>query len=183
MRSLVAFRTRPSTTSRPPPSAPVNLGEAPHLLANRSEIHFWLGEALAAAGRFAEAIAEWNGRAGASGDFQSMSVQPFSEMTYYSALALRRLRRTSEANRLLRDLLRYAHDLARRPARIDYFATSLPSMLLFDDDLQEHQRTTAHFLEAQAWLGLGKRARARRLLRSILRRDPNHELASSLRRS
>jgi tetratricopeptide (TPR) repeat protein len=158
----------------------VNLGEAPHLLANRSEIHFWRGEALAAAGRFDDATAEWTAAASASGDFQSMSVQPFSEMTYSSALALRRLRRAAEANRLLRSLLRYALELARRPARIDYFATSLPSMLLFDDDLQERQRATARFLEAQARMGLGERARARHLLRTILRLDPNHELAAEL---
>jgi Tfp pilus assembly protein PilF len=53
-------------------------------------------------------------------------------------------------------------------------------MLLFEDDLQFRQTTTALFLEAQAWLGLGHRARAKRLLRAVLRRDPNHALAADL---
>ena len=39
-------------------------------------------------------------------------------------------------------------------------------MLLFDDDLQARQQTTALFLEAQARLGLGQTAAARRLLRA-----------------
>ena len=46
------------------------------------------------------------------------------------------------------------------PAKIDYFATSLPTMLLFDDDLQLRQETTALFLQAQARLGLGEKRKA-----------------------
>ena len=109
-----------------------------------------------------------------------MSVRAFSEMTYYSALALARLGRKEKSRQLFRALLAYAQALARSPAVIDYFATSLPTMLLFDDDLPARQTTTALFLEAQARLGLGQRADARRLLRQVLRRDPSHALAHDL---
>jgi len=160
--------------------APENLGEAKHLLANQSDIHFWLGEALKAAGKTDEARQHWKSAAKFKGDFQAMSVRQFSEMTYYSALALFRLHQTTTAKKLLRDLLRYAKELSQAPAKIDYFATSLPTMLLFDEDLQERQQTTARFLEAQALLGLGQRARAKKLLHSILARDPNHPLAADL---
>ena len=51
-------------------------------------------------------------------------------------------------------------------------------MLLFDDDLQFRQETTARFLQAQAWLGLGRRSAAKKLLSTVLRRDPNHALAA-----
>jgi hypothetical protein len=51
-------------------------------------------------------------------------------------------------------------------------------MLLFDDDLQFRQETTALFLQAQAQLGLGKTAQAKSLLKVVLRRDPNHALAA-----
>jgi hypothetical protein len=114
------------------------------------------------------------------GDFQAMTVHAFSEMTYYSARALSRLGRQREARQLLRGLLGEARKRARSPATVDYFATSLPTMLLFDDDLQARQQTTALFLEAQARLGLGQTAPARRLLRTVLRRDPNHALAADL---
>ena len=80
----------------------------------------------------------------------------------------------------MRDLLAYARHLEKTPAKIDYFATSLPTMLLFDDDLQFRQETRALFLQAQAWLGLGRRPRARALLATVLRRDPNHALAADL---
>ncbi len=53
-------------------------------------------------------------------------------------------------------------------------------MLLFDDDLQFRQETTALFLQAQAQLGLGKISEAKSLLQTTLRRDPNHAAAADL---
>jgi len=161
-------------------AAPENLGEARHLLANQSDVHFWLGEAGAAAGDLRSARVHWTAAATFRGDFQEMSVRTFSEQTYFSALAWRRLGRTARARRLLRGLLGHARRLARTPARIDYFATSLPTMLLFDDDLPARRITTALVLEAQARLGLGQRTAAQRLLARILRRDPSHALAADL---
>lgn len=161
-------------------SAPLNLGEANHLLANQSDLRLALGDALAAAGRRADAIPQWRAAAEFKGDFQGMSVRAYSEITYYSALALRRLGKKAAADKLLRALLAYAQTLAKTEAKIDYFATSLPTMLLFDDDLQARQLTTALFLEAQARLGLGQKARAAALLRTVLKRDPAHALAADL---
>jgi len=79
-------------------------------------------------------------------------------------------------------LLAYARKLQAAPAKIDYFATSLPTMLIFDDDLQFRQETTALFLQAQAHLGLGRRTKARTLLQTVLHRDPNHALAADFLR-
>jgi len=161
-------------------TAPDNLGEANHLLANQSHLHLELGDALAAAGRRSDALALWRTAAAFKGDFQGMSVRVFSEITYYSALALRRLGRQAAAEKLLRALLAHAKALAKSEARIDYFATSLPTMLLFDDDLQATQLTTALFLEAQARLGLGQKARAKALLNTVLKRAPAHQEAADL---
>ena len=102
------------------------------------------------------------------------------ETTYFSALALRSLGRNDEAEKLLRDLLDAARNLAKAPAKIDYFATSLPAMLLFEDDLQHRQAIHAKLLEAQAHLGLGEKSAAEKLLHEILRDDPNHALAADL---
>jgi tetratricopeptide (TPR) repeat protein len=160
--------------------SPRNLGEAKHLLANRSDAHYWLAHALAKAGDRRSARKHWKLAADFKGDFQEMSVRTFSEMTYYSAISMTRLARRESARKLLKQLLAYAQDLSKSSARIDYFATSLPTMLLFDDDLDFRQKTTALFLEAQAWLGLRKFKKAKSLLASVLRRDPNHALAADL---
>lgn len=161
-------------------SAPGNLGEARHLLANASDIRYWLGRACDALGDKAAAREHWTAAAEFRGDFQDMSVRAFSEMTYYSALSLTALGRKAESRKLLKGLLAYAKDLGKTAAKIDYFATSLPTMLLFEADIQATRETTALFLEAQARLGLGETAAARRLLKEVLRRDPNHALAADL---
>ncbi len=111
-----------------------------------------------------------------------MSVRAFSEMTYYSAVSRERLGQRAKAKQLFCDLRAYAHKLQKEPAEIDYFATSLPTMLLFDDDLQFRQETTALFLQAQAQLGLGRKTKARALLQAVLHRDPNHALAADFLR-
>jgi tetratricopeptide (TPR) repeat protein len=160
--------------------SPPNLGEAKHLLANQSDIHYWLGVALDLLGEKKSAREHWIAAATFKGDFQEMSVRAFSEMTFYSALSWNRLGRKAKAKKLLRDLLAYADKLARSPVKIDYFATSLPTMLLFDDDLQFRQETGALFLQAQAHLGLGRRLKAKGLLKKVLKRDPNHALATDL---
>jgi tetratricopeptide (TPR) repeat protein len=161
--------------------SPRNLSEAKHLLANQSDIHYWLGCALAESGDKAKARAQWLAAANFQGDFQEMSVRAFSEMTFYSALSREKLGQRAKAKGLFRALLAYALKLQRSRAKIDYFATSLPAMLLFDDDLQFRQETTALFLQAQARLGLGKKAAAKFLLQTVLRRDPNHALAADLK--
>jgi tetratricopeptide (TPR) repeat protein len=162
-------------------ATPPNLSEARHLLANQSDLHYELGRAYAALGQTAKAKAHWTAAAEFKGDFQGMSVRSFSEMTYFSAAALAALGRKPEARQLFQRLLTYALKLEKEPATIDYFATSLPTMLLFEEDLAAQQRITAQFLQAQACAGLGKRAQALRLLATVLRRDPAHALAAELR--
>ncbi|HVS53112.1 MAG TPA: DUF5107 domain-containing protein [Opitutaceae bacterium] len=153
---------------------PENLGEARHLLANAADLYFWLGCAHAALGDKTAARSAWRQAAGAIGDFQEMRVTAFSEQTYFAARALEKLGRRAAARALWRKMLAYARGLARQPATIDYFATSLPTMILFEDDLRARQATHAQFLQALAQLGLGEMKAAREKLRGVLRRDPSH---------
>jgi tetratricopeptide (TPR) repeat protein len=161
-------------------SAPLNLAEAKHLLANQSDIHFWLGEACAASADSTSAREHWMAAATFKGDFQAMSVRLFSEMTFYSALSWARLGEKLRAEQLFRDLHAYADELAHTPAKIDYFATSLPTMLLFEEDLQARQLITAKFLKAQALIGLDQAAAAKELLHEILRSNPSHAPSTDL---
>jgi tetratricopeptide (TPR) repeat protein len=159
---------------------PQSLSEGRHLLANSSNLEFWLGEAWSAAGDPTRAAFHWERAARQRGDFLQMQVRSVSEMTYWSALALRRLGRSEEADSLFAQILSYAAELEKETPKIDYFATSLPAMLLFEEDLQRRQHITATFLRAEALLGQGQITAARAALDEVLRLDRSHSGAHDL---
>jgi tetratricopeptide (TPR) repeat protein len=161
-------------------AVPAHLGEARHLLSHPCEVHLWLGRALAAAGDQAAARQQWAAAVAMPGGPRSLLSGAEPEQAGFAALALRHLGRPAGARRLLLALLDHARALAAAPATVDYFATSLPTLLLFDDDLAARQRLRARVLEAQALLGLGRTAAGRARLRAVLRRDPGHARAADL---
>jgi tetratricopeptide (TPR) repeat protein len=161
-------------------ATPENLGEARHLLSNPSDIYFWLGVAHQESGEHATAQSWWRKAAATSGDFHQMSATPYSEMTYYRAMCMRRLGQREEADRLVHELENYARTLSRAKPKIDYFATSLPAMLLFTEDVKKRNAITAKLLRAGANLAAGGAKRGVRLLKEILTEDPNHPFAADL---
>ncbi len=159
---------------------PASLGEARHLLANPSDVLYWLGTAQSTTGNIERARAAWEIAASFRGDFQLMSVRAYSELSYFSAKALEALGRGEESKALFKAILTYADSLLATTATIDYFATSLPTMLLFEDDLQKRQNALAYLMKAQAYYGLGLVAQAADELASVLELDPNNALAIDL---
>ena len=114
---------------------PDDLGEKYHLLQAKADVLYWQGRALRAFGREDEAVAAFQAAASESGDFQGMAVTEFSELTIFKALALRELNQWSEAVAVLDAVSDYAAVEMKVPAKVDYFATSLPNLLVFEEDL------------------------------------------------
>ena len=159
---------------------PHSLGEANHLLANQSEILYWLGVATDASGDRATAQRLWQRGASTRGDFQQMAVAEVSDNTYWVAACLEALGERDAATELYRKIEAFALVLEHQRPMVDYFATSLPTMLLFDDDLVLRNRIQSMYLRAQAALGLHQTAEAESLANEILRLDPSHTGASDL---
>jgi tetratricopeptide (TPR) repeat protein len=162
---------------------PASLGEARHPLASTAALQLLRGDALAAAGDEDAARAAWE-LAARDGDFRAMSADPHSEATYSSVLALRRLGRHGEARDRTESLRAWVDALDAVPATVDYFATSLPSMLLFAEDPAVEKRRRVAFLRAQLDLLDGAPERASERLDALLSDDPHHidalELLSAL---
>ena len=147
---------------------PENLGEAYHLLQAKADVNYWLGRALRALGRLDEASAAFEASANEAGDFAEMAVTSHSPLSYYRGLALRELGREDEAMAVFASLRDFATARLGETARIDYFATSLPNLLVFDEDLQARRDAENHLLLAFAHHGLGDRKEARRFLDLVL---------------
>ena len=125
---------------------PDRLGEKYHLLQAKADVTFWQGKALRALHREAEALAKFEAAAAESGDFQGMAVTAFSELTVFKALALRELGRESEARQVLEAMAAHAVAESKIPARIEYLATSLPNLLVFEEDIQESKKSQMRHL-------------------------------------
>ena len=162
---------------------PQSISEAHHLLVNLSAVDYWLGVAYRENGLDVKSSAHFERAARNQADFQQMQVQLISDMTYWNAKALEEIGRKAESQALFRKIYDYGVALGSKSPRIDYFATSLPAMLLFEEDLEERQSITVLFLMAQGLLGLGRTDEAGKLLGEVLAKDHNHTGALDLQRA
>jgi tetratricopeptide (TPR) repeat protein len=145
---------------------PENLGEAKHLLTLETHLDYFSGLALQELGRDEEAREYWHKAA--------QTETGNGDMTFYKALALRELEKDSQAVMLLNELLEFALRQIHATPKIDYFATSLPNFLLFDDDLKKRNQIHCGYLAGLAKLGLGRTEEAVADLREVLALDINH---------
>ena len=77
-------------------------------------------------------------------------------------------------------MLRHAEHRKQEPAVIDYFATSLPNLLVFEEDLKARRDAEADLIAALAQHGLGQREEARAHALQALDFDPSSPLALAL---
>ena len=159
---------------------PENLSEARHLLANQSDVYYWIGAACAAAFQQDEAAEWWRKASSYRGDFQQMSVMSISDMTFWTASAHKALREEGIAASLFEQLLQRAIELEQEAPKIEYFATSLPAMLLFEEDLVKRNRVAALYLRGQGFAGLEQYREAEEALTALLEIDRNHAGAMDL---
>jgi len=151
---------------------PHNLGEGKHLLTLERDLDYFSGLASEQCGDRERASRFWDAAAA-----------PLPEpgiYSYFQALALRELGNEEAARDVLSNLARFAEEKRKAVAKIDYFATSLPNLLLFDDDLEERNRIESLLLSALADHGLGHTDKAIGELRQVIAVDPNHLFAISV---
>jgi tetratricopeptide (TPR) repeat protein len=160
---------------------PASLSEANHLLANQSDVYYWIGIAQNELGNTKNAVEWWRKAARSTGDFQQMAVREVSDMSYWSGLAERQLGNLAAAEKIFSDIYIYSCELEASKVEIDYFASSLPTMLTFEEDLQRRTKIDSLFLRAQALAGLNRSLEAEEFLERTLKLDPNHAGAMDFR--
>jgi hypothetical protein len=160
---------------------PESLGEAYHQLQAKADVNYWIGRALQALGRADEARAYFALSADEAGEFTDMAVTAHSPLSYFRGLSLRELGREQAACETFSDLRTFAEAKLKEVAKIDYFATSLPNLLVFDEDLQARRDAKNHLLLALAHHGLGEDESARAALERALAFTCADQLAADLR--
>jgi hypothetical protein len=129
--------------------APANLGEGRHPAGSLAERLVALGDALSRAGDGEAAAGAWNQ---ACSEGSPLAVDPplAGPADYWNGVACSRLGRHAEAEWIWRQLEARADELETALALPDYFATSLPELLLFDTDTAGARLETAALLRALA---------------------------------
>jgi tetratricopeptide (TPR) repeat protein len=147
-------------------SYPESLGEGKHLLTPEADLRYLAGLARKAL----------RDEEGSKACFQKAAgtETPPSRMTYYQALAMKELGEGAASARKLEELLAFAEKEMHSEVKIDYFATSLPNFLIFEDDLQKRNWVDCTFLKGLAYLGLGQISEAKKAFRDVLALDVNH---------
>jgi predicted Zn-dependent protease len=151
---------------------PQNLGEGKHLLTQELDLDYFSGVAQRELGSDEMARNSFLSAA------ESEPASPW--MCYYKALALRSLGRTSAAGELLQEMKERLQAERKIEPVIDYFATSLPNFLVFEDDLTFRKEIECTFTEALVDLGLGSDLDAAQKLQRVVDRDPNHLAAQTM---
>ncbi len=151
---------------------PENLGEGKHLLTLERDLDYLSGLASQRLGDIKGAERHWNSAAA--------PLPAFGFHSYFQALAFQALGQRDAASALLAGLSNFANIQLRTKVKTDYFATSLPNLLLFDDDLDKRNRIESTLFGALAQQGLGQVESAVCDLQQLLAEDQNHLVVAEM---
>lgn len=100
---------------------------------------------------------------------------------FYAALCYRKLGQEDKARGLFYKLVNYGKQHLFDHVTMDYFAVSLPDLLIWDGNLDQQNRIHCLYMLALGYYGLGDMAHAERYLADVEREDINHFGAQTLR--
>ena len=93
---------------------------------------------------------------------------------FYAALCYRKLGQEDKARSLFHKLINYGKQHIFDHVVMDYFAVSLPDLLVWEGDLDELNRIHCLYLLALGYYGMGDKAKAELYLRQVEEMDNNH---------
>lgn len=156
---------------------PHNLGEGKLRGAQENDFHYWLGVAYAGMGdpeRAAQCFTLASEGQNDPTDARYYNDQK-PDKIFYQGLALLQLGRMDEAQSRFNKLIAYGEKHLFDTVKIDYFAVSLPDLLIWEDDLGRRNRIHCNYMMGLGHLGLGNRERAVHFLNAAATLDNNHQ--------
>jgi tetratricopeptide (TPR) repeat protein len=95
----------------------------------------------------------------------------------YQGLALKKLNKQAQAEEIFKRLIDFGAQHMNDRIKIDYFAVSLPDLLVFDQDLDLRNKIHCHYMMGLGYLGLGNGSAtlAEENFNVIMSLDVNHQ--------
>ncbi len=158
-------------------SYPHNLGEGKLFGTQENDVFYWLGcayrslnEEKKAQDYFTKATI---GLAEPSVAMFYNDQQP--DQIFYQGLAWCKLNETEKAQHIFNNLINYGKMHLNAEVKLDYFAVSLPNLLIFEDDLKLRNHIHCRFMIGLGLLGLNKYHEATVEFEKLLSLDPTHQ--------
>ena len=156
---------------------PQNLGEGKLESAQENNLHYLLGLVQEKLGETEEAFASLT--KACHGESEPVGMMYYNdqppEMIYYQGLAYRALGDEEQAVERFRKLEDYGKKHIGDEIKIDYFAVSLPDLLIFEENLDERNRKHCLFMMSLGLKGLGRSDEAEKCAEELLAMDNAHQ--------
>ena len=162
---------------------PHHLGEGKLYGAQENDFHYLLGLAYEKLGDNDEARHHYE--QATKGPTEPAAAMYYNDAKpdkiFYAALAYRKLSNDAKANSLCYKLINYGQQHIFEKQTMDYFAVSLPDLLIWDGDLQEKNTIHCNLMMALGHLGLGNTEKGLRFLDEVEKTDVNHAVPPAMR--
>ena len=162
---------------------PHHLGEGKLYGAQENDIYYLLGVAWNEQGDLAKACECWErateGTQEPAAAIYYNDAKP--DKIFYQGLALYKLGREEEAHGRFYKLINYGKQHLFEKQVMDYFAVSLPDLLIWDESLDTKNVIHCKYMLSLGYYGMGDRAKAERYLKEVEALDNNHQGIQQLR--
>jgi tetratricopeptide (TPR) repeat protein len=155
---------------------PHNLGEGKLYGARENDIDFWIGYCYEKSGDRSLADSFYHKASGGLNEplpaiFYN-DQQP--DKIFYQGLALHRLNKKNDAHHCFTKLVTHGKEHLSNSVKIDYFAVSLPDLMIWDDDLNIKNEIYCRYLIGLGHLGLDEMEKAKKELEKVIQMEDSH---------
>ena len=155
---------------------PHNLGEGKLDGTQENDINYWLGCAYEGLGDQEKATTYFElaseGLSDPSPAIFYNDQQP--DKIFYQGLALLKLNKNKEANIRFENLINYGIEHMNDEVKLDYFAISLPDLLIWEEDLNDINKIHCNYLIGLGQLGLNNQHKASESFSKVNEMDLYH---------
>ena len=156
---------------------PYHLGEGKLFGAQENDFYYFLGIAYDALGEKVKAHQCWE--TATKGPQEPAAAMYYNDAKpdkiFYQGLALLKLGRDDEAHGRFYRLINYGKQHVFEHQTMDYFAVSLPDLLIWDDSLDTKNEIHCKYMLALGYYGMGEKEKALKYLAEVEALDNNHQ--------
>ncbi len=162
---------------------PHHLGEGKLYGAQENDFHYFLGLAYEKKGDLEKAQYYW--QMATKGQLEPAAAMYYNDAKpdkiFYQGMALLKLNRKDEANGKFYKLVNYGKQHIFEKQVMDYFAVSLPDLLIWEDSLDRKNLIHCKYMLALGYMGLGETNKGLQYLHEVEMLDINHQGIQALR--